>query len=69
MNFSSYLSMDPHLLCGLLNTALRNDHESLQDLVKTHNLDEEALDEKMSGAGYQYRPELHQFRASSQKES
>ena len=54
--------MDPHLLVGLLNTELRNNAESLEDLVKTHNLDSEKLVEKMNGSGYEYRPEQKQFR-------
>lgn len=62
MDLSKALSMDPHLLVGLLNTELRNNAESLEDLVKTHNLDPEKLIEKMSGSGYEYRPEQKQFR-------
>lgn len=62
MDLSKALSMDPHLLVGLLNTELRNNAESLEDLVKTHNLDPEKLVEKMNGSGYEYRPEQKQFR-------
>lgn len=62
MNLSHYLTMDPHLLLGLLNTELRNHCESLEDLVKTHNLDPELLIEKMATAGYIYHPEQNQFR-------
>ncbi len=54
--------MDPHLLVGLLNTELRNHCESLEDLVKTHNLDLDQLLSKMSAFGYDYRPEQNQFR-------
>ncbi|WP_193214983.1 DUF4250 domain-containing protein [Luteolibacter marinus] len=62
MDLANYLRMDPHLLVGLLNTELRNHSESLDDLVKTHHLDLESLTAKMSAAGYDYRPELKQFR-------
>ncbi|BCU75846.1 DUF4250 domain-containing protein [Luteolibacter sp. LG18] len=62
MDLSRYLQMDPHLLLGLLNTELRNHCDSLDDLVKTHGLDEAALVEKMAAAGYDYRPEQNQFR-------
>lgn len=65
MNLSRYLQMDPHLLLGLLNTELRNHCESLEDLVRTHDLDESALLEKMKTAGYVYRAELAQFRSQS----
>ncbi len=54
--------MDPHLLLGLLNTELRNHCDSLDDLVKTHNLDMDLLIEKMAAAGYIYQPGLNQFR-------
>jgi hypothetical protein len=62
MNLSHYLAMDPHLLLGLLNTELRNHCESLEDLVKTHNLDPQALIDKMAATGYVYHPEQNQFR-------
>ncbi len=62
MNLAHYLKMDPHLLLGLLNTELRNHCNSLDDLVKTHHLDLEALVEKMAAAGYIYQAEQTQFR-------
>ncbi len=62
MDISKALAMDPHLLVGLLNTELRNNSESLEDLVKTHNLDPDQLLAKMSAAAYDYRPEQNQFR-------
>ena len=62
MNLTSFQSMDPHLLVGLVNTELRNQSESLEDLVKTHGLDQEELVSRLSEAGYDYRPEQKQFR-------
>lgn len=62
MNLSHYLTMDPNLLLGLINTELRNHCESLDDLVKTHNLDLKRLIEKMATADYIYHPEQNQFR-------
>lgn len=62
MDFSKYLQMDPHLLVGLVNTELRNHSESLEDLLKTYDLSETALLEKLGSAGYDYRPEQKQFR-------
>ncbi|MBC8125586.1 MAG: DUF4250 domain-containing protein [Gloeobacteraceae cyanobacterium ES-bin-144] len=62
MKLSNYLQMDPHLLVGLLNTELRNQCDSLDDLVKTHNLDSTALVEKLATEDYLYRPEQNQFR-------
>jgi Domain of unknown function (DUF4250) len=62
MNLSNVLTMDPHLLVGLLNTELRDFSEDLEDLVKTHDLCPDRLLEKMKAAGYCYQPEQNQFR-------
>lgn len=62
MNLSTYREMDPHLLVGLINTELRNHCESLDDLTKTHGLDEALLIAKLADAGYQYREDVNQFR-------
>jgi hypothetical protein len=62
MKLTTFQSMDPHLLVGLVNTELRNQSESLEDLVKTHGLDQEHLVDRLSEAGYDYHPELKQFR-------
>ena len=62
VDLSSFRSMDPHLLMGLVNTELRNHCDSLEDLVKTHDLDEAELVRKLAQADYEYRPEQNQFR-------
>jgi hypothetical protein len=62
VDLSTYLKMDPNLLFGLLNTELRNHCPSLDDLVKTHGLDQKKLEARMKKAGYLYKPELNQFR-------
>jgi hypothetical protein len=50
------------LLVGLVNTELRNHCESLDDLILTHALDRESLEERLAQAGYAYRPDVNQFR-------
>ncbi|MES2660028.1 MAG: DUF4250 domain-containing protein [Verrucomicrobiota bacterium] len=62
MDLTNYLRMDPHLLVGLVNTELRNHSESLDDLVKTHHLETDALVARLAEAGYLYMPEQKQFR-------
>ena len=62
MDLTNYLQMDPHLLYGLVNTELRNHCDSLDDLVKTHDLDPDELVAKLAKAGYDYQPALNQFR-------
>ncbi|MBC7980139.1 MAG: DUF4250 domain-containing protein [Armatimonadetes bacterium] len=62
MNLVNYLEMDPHLLVGLINTELRNHAESLEDMVKTHDLCEVKLVKKLADAGYEWRQDQLQFR-------
>ena len=62
MDLSRFLQMDPHLLVGLVNTALRNHCDSLEDLVKTHGLEEDSLVERLASADYIYQPVQNQFR-------
>ncbi|MBK1828590.1 DUF4250 domain-containing protein [Haloferula rosea] len=62
MNLKSFQTMDPHLLVGLINTELRNQAESLEDLVKTHGIEEEALVLRLAEAGYVYQSGQNQFR-------
>ncbi len=62
MNLKTFASMDPHLLVGLANTELRNNASSLDDLCKTHGLDQEALVNRLAEAGYHFLEETKQFR-------
>ena len=62
MDLSGCLQMDPHLLVGLVNTELRNHCDSLEDLVKTHNLEPAELLGKLARADYIYQQEQNQFR-------
>jgi len=62
MKLSSFQTMDPNLLPGLVNTALRNDCDDLDDLVRTHDIDREALETRMESLGYRYVAETNQFR-------
>ncbi|MGB0326071.1 MAG: DUF4250 domain-containing protein [Akkermansiaceae bacterium] len=54
--------MDPHLLVGLVNTELRNHSSSLDDLCKTHGIDEKSLQEALAAADYHFNEEAGQFR-------
>ena len=62
VDLSNFMKIDPYLLVGLLNTELRNHCDSLEDLVKTHDLQYEAVIAKMTSIDYIYRPEQNQFR-------
>lgn len=54
--------MDPHLLVGLINTELRNNAADLDDLCKSHGLEQETLLARLAKGGYEYRMEQKQFR-------
>lgn len=54
--------MDPHLLVGLVNTELRNQADSLDDLCRTHDIDAGQLCARLAEADYHYQAEQQQFR-------
>lgn len=62
MNLTTFETMDPHLLVGLVNTELRNNASSLEDLCKTHGLDQESLLARLASADYEYQAEQKRFR-------
>ncbi|MEM9017354.1 MAG: DUF4250 domain-containing protein [Verrucomicrobiota bacterium] len=62
MNLCEFQKLDPQLLPGLLNTALRNDHESLDDLVMSHDIDKAELQKKLDELGYHYIEAINQYR-------
>jgi hypothetical protein len=62
MDWSQFQRMDPHLLVGLVNTELRNQADSLEDLCRMHDLDQAQLCAHLESADYVYRPEQKQFR-------
>lgn len=62
MDWTQFESMDPHLLVGLVNTELRNNSESLEDLCRTHDVDSEALCARLASADYHYQADQNQFR-------
>jgi hypothetical protein len=62
MDWTTFESMDPHLLVGLVNTALRNHSESLEDLCRTHDVEPERLKARLAEGDYHYQPAQNQFR-------
>lgn len=54
--------MDPLLLPGLVNTALRNDCDDLDDLVRTHDIERDALEASLERLGYRYVGTANQFK-------
>ena len=56
-------NMDPNLLLSLVNTKLRNDYESLEDLCKSEHIEETLIVENMELIDYYYDEDENQFKA------
>lgn len=52
---------DPVILLSYINTQLRDYYDSLSDLCKSLNLNEEELVGKLRSIEYEYNPERNQF--------
>lgn len=53
---------DPIMLMSLINTKLRDEYPSLEELCKALFIDKEELTEKLEKAGFTYRCKINQFR-------
>jgi len=62
MDWSQFQRIDPHILLGLINTELRNHADSLQDLCRTHDIDQAEVCAHLATASYHFHPEQNQFR-------
>lgn len=62
MDLSTYRTMDPHLLVGVVNTAIRNHAETLEELCASDDIEQAVLVERLAEAGYAFMPEQQQFR-------
>lgn len=56
------LPNDPFMLLSVINTHLRDNYPSFAELCKANGLDESQLKEKLHSAGFDYMPEINQFR-------
>jgi hypothetical protein len=55
---------DPHILLSFINTKLRDEYHSLDDLCKSLNIDQLELEDELSGIDYAYVKELNRFTAA-----
>lgn len=53
---------DPAILLSYINTMLRDEYNSLDDLCKSLNIQQEELEKKLSLIGYTYNPEQNRFK-------
>ena len=58
----TFQTKDPYLLMSLLNTALRDESSSLEDLCRTYNLNKEQIEKTMASIDYYYNQEVNQFK-------
>lgn len=56
------LPSDPFMLLSVINTHLRDEYDSLDELCKSMDIDKEQLVDKLHTAGFDYMPEINQFR-------
>lgn len=56
------LPNDPIMLMSVINTKLRDEYSSLEEMCKSLGIDKTELTEKLLKAGFKYKPEGNQFR-------
>lgn len=52
---------DPAILLSYINTQLRDNYPSLEELAKSLSVDENEIRTKLSTIGYEYNSELNKF--------
>lgn len=53
---------DPNILLSVINTKLRDNYASLEDLCDDLDYSEDEIKEILSAAGYHYDRDLNQFK-------
>lgn len=56
------IPQDPIMLMSYLNTQLRDFYPSLEELCKSLDLEQAAVEEKLRSVGFSYDPARNQFR-------
>lgn len=56
------LPQDPFMLLSYVNTKLRDDYTDLEEFCQALDVDRKELVSKLSAAGFEYMPEIKQFR-------
>ena len=53
---------DPIMLMSLINMKLRDQFDSLEELCKSLDIDQEEVERILATMGFEYMPEVNQFR-------
>lgn len=56
------LPTDPFMLLSVVNTRLRDEYASLDELCAALDIDPQELASRLEAAGFTYMPEINQFR-------
>ena len=56
-----HLPQDPMVLFSVINTKLRDEYNSLEELCKSLDIDQKQLEEKLLQAGFEYNNEQNKF--------
>ncbi|HFG1892044.1 TPA: DUF4250 domain-containing protein [Vibrio cholerae] len=63
MNLANFATMDPIMLMSIINMKLRDDFGGdLDRLVNYFDIDRSALEAKLVSAGFEFLPQVGQFR-------
>lgn len=55
------LPKDPYMLLSVINTKLRDEYDSLDELCDSLDIERDALIETLHNAGFKYDPVINQF--------
>jgi hypothetical protein len=56
------IPQDPVMLYSFINTKLRDEYSSLEDLCNAYSLDIKKLTQQLADVGFEYMPDINQFR-------
>ncbi|OEF23893.1 DUF4250 domain-containing protein [Vibrio rumoiensis] len=62
MNLANFETMDPIMLMSIVNMKIRDEFGDLENLTKFFDIDQQKLVNKLAAAGFDYLPEVKQFR-------
>ena len=62
MDLSKFKTMDTIMLMSIINMKIRDEFNTLDNLVKFFDIDREQLIAKLATGGFDFLPEVQQFR-------
>ncbi|PSU22269.1 DUF4250 domain-containing protein [Photobacterium phosphoreum] len=62
MDLSKFETMDTVMLMSIVNMKIRDEFNTLDDLAKFFDIDREQLIAKLATGGFDFLPEVQQFR-------